>query len=56
MKPIDYIIIAVILVILGGAIFYIRKAKKKGVNCVGCPNGANCSGHCETCSGYPSEK
>ena len=56
MKPIDIIIIAVILAILGGAIFYIRKAKKKGVTCVGCPNGGNCSGNCETCSGYPTEK
>ena len=56
MKLIDIIIIAVILLILGGAVFYIRKAKKKGVTCVGCPNGANCSGNCDTCSGYPTEK
>ena len=53
MKMIDFVIIAVILAILAGAVIYIRKAKKKGVKCVGCPNGGNCTGKCDTCSGYP---
>ena len=52
---IDYVIVAVILAILGGAIAYICKAKKKGVKCVGCPNGGNCNGKCDACSGYPSK-
>ena len=56
MNFVDVIVVAVILAILGGAIFYIRKAKKKGITCVGCPNGGNCSGRCETCTGYPTEK
>ena len=56
MNFVDIIVIAVILAILGGAVCYIRKAKKRGVTCVGCPNGGNCSGKCETCSGYPTEK
>ena len=44
MNFIDIIVIAVILAILGGAVCYIRKAKKRGVTCVGCPNGGNCNG------------
>lgn len=40
------IIIAVIVAILGGAISYIVRAKKKGVRCIGCPAGSSCDGHC----------
>jgi hypothetical protein len=32
--------------ILGGAVLYIIRAKKKGVKCIGCPAGATCSGKC----------
>ena len=47
----DNIIAAVVvLAILGGAITYIVKAKKKGVKCIGCPSGANCSGSCGSCA------
>ncbi len=51
MQIIDYVIIAIILVIVGSALLYIRKAKKKGIKCIGCPDGAKCSGHCGGCSG-----
>lgn len=40
----NLIVIAVIIVILGLAIGYIIKQKKKGVKCIGCPSGGNCSG------------
>lgn len=40
----------IVLVIVGGAVFYIVKQKKKGVKCIGCPNGATCSGGCTSCS------
>ncbi len=43
------IVIAIVVAILGGAIAYIIRAKKKGVKCIGCPAGSSCSGHC--CSG-----
>ena len=50
----DFIIVAVIIVILGAAIMYIRKAKKSGAKCIGCPAGGNCPSHNhskhETCS------
>lgn len=38
-----------IVLILGGAIFFILREKKKGTKCVGCPNSHGCSGHCENC-------
>ncbi len=40
---IDFIIIAIILVMMGMAIAYIRKQKKKGVKCIGCPAAGECT-------------
>ena len=37
MKPIDILIILVIAVIIGAAIAYIVRAKKKGAKCIGWP-------------------
>ena len=39
----DMIVILVLLVILGGALLYIRKEKKKGVTCIGCPDADVCA-------------
>lgn len=36
----DIIIIAVLVVILGGAGYYVYKAKKSGKKCIGCPEGS----------------
>ena len=36
---IDFIILLVLAVMLGGAGFYVWKAKKSGRKCIGCPNG-----------------
>ena len=49
----DIIIIAVILLIVGSATFYIYKAKKNGKKCIGCPEGCSCSAKntCCACSG-----
>ena len=38
----NYIIGAVILLIIGGAVWYVIKAKKGGKKCIGCPSGGNC--------------
>lgn len=47
----ENIILLVLLgLIVGGAAGYIYRAKKKGVKCIGCPNGASCSGNCSGCS------
>lgn len=47
----DIILVLVIAVIVGGAIVYIRKEKKRGVRCVGCPDGGTCGGNCSGCGG-----
>ena len=43
------IIIAIVALILGLAIFYIVKSKKSGRKCIGCPDSGNCSGNCSCC-------
>lgn len=39
----NLIVVAVILIIIGAAIVYIVKEKKKGVKCIGCPAAAECA-------------
>ena len=46
MNGTDYIVIAVILLILGGALAYLVRAKRAGQKCIGCPHSKNCSGSC----------
>ena len=46
----NVILVAVILVILGLAAWYVIKSKKSGRKCIGCPEGS-CSGQCSCCSG-----
>lgn len=40
----NVIIIAILIVIVGGASAYLVKAKKSGAKCIGCPAGGSCSG------------
>lgn len=67
MEPIDFILIGVIALIIVLAAFYVIRAKKKGVKCIGCPSGCGCSengdkmqksggcgGNCGCCSGCAS--
>ena len=49
MGLVDIVLILVIAAIVGGAALYIRKAKKSGRKCIGCPDGATCSGNCGCC-------
>ena len=51
MGAVDFIVIGLVLLIVGLAGLYIYKAKKRGVKCVGCPSGGQCSGSCSGCSG-----
>lgn len=53
---IDYLIIAILLTIIGGAAFYIYKAKKSGAKCIGCPDAKTCSGNCSGCSCHCGHK
>lgn len=38
----DFILVLVLLGIVGAAIFYIVKEKKKGTKCIGCPMAGEC--------------
>lgn len=51
MGPIDYIILGVIALIVGGAALYIYRAKKSGQKCIGCPDSKSCSSKNGGCSG-----
>ena len=47
----NILILAALGAIIGLAVGYLIRAKKKGVKCIGCPNGAacgksGCSGQC----------
>ena len=39
----DFIALLILVLILGLAVAYIVKAKRRGVKCIGCPAGGNCS-------------
>lgn len=39
----NVIVIAVILILIGFAGFYIYKSKKSGKKCIGCPDGGSCA-------------
>ena len=61
MNGVDIVILVVIAVILGGAGWYIYSAKKKGVQCIGCPDAKTCAskgcgGNCSGCSGNCGRK
>ncbi len=62
MGPLDFLVIAVILLIIGGAAAYVIRAKKKGQRCIGCPDSGNCSadsgcsGHCASCKSCSQKK
>lgn len=47
----NFILVVLILIILGAAIAYIIKEKKKGVKCIGCPAAGTCSGMNNSASG-----
>lgn len=46
----DIVALVVILAIVGLAMFYIVRAKKCGVKCIGCSAGDSCSGGIAACN------
>lgn len=46
----DIIAALAIVLIIGGAVAYIIKAKKSGQKCIGCPYSKTCRGKCSSCS------
>ena len=54
---VDYIAIAAIVLIVGAAVFYIVRAKKRGEKCVGCPYAKQCGSKRDGgCSGKSDNK
>lgn len=45
----NFIIIAILVVIVGLAGTYVYKAKKSGKKCIGCPNSNSCSNKGQGC-------
>ena len=48
MNP-NIILIVVLVLILGGAVLYIVRAKRRGQHCIGCPDASRCTGCCSGC-------
>lgn len=46
MNEIDIIVSVILILIIGGALTYIIRAKKRGEKCIGCPYSKQCSGKC----------
>lgn len=42
----DWILGGILLLVIGSAVAYIVRAKKSGVQCIGCPACGKCAGHC----------
>lgn len=67
---IDFVVGAILVVIVGLALMYIIKSRKNGIKCVGCPEAKNCcscgntdgavsggcGGGCIGCSSHTKEK
>ena len=54
MGPVDFLIIGILVVIVGGAVYAMYRSRKKGKKCIGCPDSCacsatNCSGGCKGC-------
>ena len=54
MNPIDYVVIGIIALIVGGAIAFMIISNKRGKKCIGCSESGSCPAHksgASTCSG-----
>ena len=52
----NIIVIAVVALIVSLAAWYIQKEKRRGVQCVGCPDSKTCGGNCGSCGGCGHER
>ena len=52
----DIIVLLIIALVVGGASFYIIRAKRRGQRCIGCPDSKPCSGNCSACHDCPYQK
>lgn len=49
----EIIAITAVVLIVGGAVAYLVRSKKRGDKCVGCPYGKQCGG---SCGGKPTDE
>lgn len=42
----NWIIVLILAGIVGGIVWYLYRAKKRGQGCIGCPYAKGCSGKC----------
>lgn len=42
----NVIVVVILAMIIGAAVWYLVRAKKKGESCVGCPYAKQCGGKC----------
>ena len=40
----DCFVVGILLALVGAAVFYIWKEKRKGTRCIGCPSAGCCAG------------
>ena len=50
----NFILGAILLLIVGAAVLYIYKAKKRGDVCIGCPHAKACGSKSCSCSNTPA--
>ena len=44
----NIIIVVILAAIVCGIVLYLRRAKKRGEKCIGCPYAKECGGHCSS--------
>ena len=49
MKPIDWLVLGILVAIAAAAVYSIYRSKKSGKKCIGCPDSGSCSGNCQCC-------
>lgn len=42
----NLVVVLVLIAIVGGVVWYLIRAKKRGEKCVGCPYAKQCAGKC----------
>ncbi len=43
----NIVIILILIVLVGGIVFYLYRQKRAGVKCIGCPYAKQCNGKCD---------
>lgn len=51
MTFVDILVALIVLAVIGAAVLYIKKEKKNGVKCIGCPDSKTCAHNCAGCTG-----